>query len=30
VPRTALPGDMGFFAQFLDSEGNRVGLWSPK
>jgi predicted enzyme related to lactoylglutathione lyase len=30
VPRTALPGDMGFFAQFIDSEGNRVGLWSPK
>jgi predicted enzyme related to lactoylglutathione lyase len=30
VPRTALPGDMGFFAQFIDSEGNRVGLWSAK
>lgn len=30
VPRTALPGDMGYFAQFIDSEGNRVGLWSPK
>jgi len=29
VPRTALPEGMGFFAQFLDSEGNRVGLWSP-
>ncbi|MEO8672058.1 MAG: VOC family protein [Tahibacter sp.] len=29
VPRTALPGDMGCFAQFRDSEGNRVGLWSP-
>lgn len=28
VPRTALPEGMGFFAQFRDSEGNRVGLWS--
>lgn len=28
VPRTALPGDMGYFAQFRDCEGNRVGLWS--
>lgn len=30
VPKTALPGDMGHFAQFLDSEGNRVGLYSTK
>jgi predicted enzyme related to lactoylglutathione lyase len=29
VPRTALPEGMGYFAQFRDSEGNRVGLWSP-
>lgn len=29
VPRTALPQGMGFFAQFRDCEGNRVGLWSP-
>ncbi len=29
VPRTELPGGMGFFAQFRDCEGNRVGLWSP-
>jgi len=29
VPRTALPVGMGFFAQFRDCEGNRVGLWSP-
>lgn len=29
VPRTALPEDKGWFAQFRDSEGNRVGLWSP-
>ncbi|MBL8300815.1 MAG: VOC family protein [Rhodanobacteraceae bacterium] len=28
VPRTALPDDMGYYAQFRDSEGNRVGLWS--
>ena len=29
VTRTALPPGMGFFAQFRDCEGNRVGLWSP-
>lgn len=29
VARTALPPGMGFFAQFRDCEGNRVGLWSP-
>jgi len=29
VPRTALPQGMGYFAQFRDCEGNRVGLWSP-
>jgi predicted enzyme related to lactoylglutathione lyase len=29
VARTALPEGMGFFAQFRDCEGNRVGLWSP-
>ncbi|MEZ4384051.1 MAG: VOC family protein [Nannocystaceae bacterium] len=28
VPITALPGDGGYFAQFRDSEGNRVGLFS--
>ncbi|MCA9658733.1 MAG: VOC family protein [Myxococcales bacterium] len=27
-PITALPNDGGFFAQFRDSEGNRVGLYS--
>lgn len=26
LPKTALPGDMGFFAQVIDTEGNRVGL----
>ena len=29
VPRTELPQGMGYFAQFRDCEGNRVGLWSP-
>ena len=29
VSRTALPEGMGYFAQFRDCEGNRVGLWSP-
>ena len=29
VPRTALPEGMGYFAQFRDCEGNRVGLWPP-
>jgi uncharacterized protein len=26
LPRTALPEGMGFFAHFIDCEGNRVGL----
>ncbi|HRQ64026.1 MAG TPA: VOC family protein [Xanthomonadaceae bacterium] len=28
VPRTELPEGMGCYALFVDSEGNRVGLWS--
>ena len=28
VPRTQLPDNIGFFAQIIDSEGNRVGLFS--
>ena len=28
TPKTALPPGMGFFAHFVDSEGNRVGLHS--
>ena len=28
VPKTALPPGMGHFAVFLDSEGNRMGLFS--
>ena len=27
--KTALPDNIGFFAQFQDSEGNRVGFYSP-
>ncbi|HWZ70708.1 MAG TPA: VOC family protein [Casimicrobiaceae bacterium] len=26
LDKTALPGDLGFFAHVIDSEGNRVGL----
>ncbi len=26
VPKTQLPDGLGFFAHFIDSEGNRVGL----
>jgi uncharacterized protein len=26
LPKTALPGGMGFYAHVIDSEGNRVGL----
>jgi predicted enzyme related to lactoylglutathione lyase len=28
LPKTALPEGMGFFAHFVDSEGNRVGIHS--
>lgn len=28
MPKTAI-GDIGFIALFIDSEGNRVGLYSP-
>jgi uncharacterized protein len=28
TPKTALPPGMGFFAIFLDCEGNRVGLYA--
>jgi predicted enzyme related to lactoylglutathione lyase len=27
--KTALPEHMGYFAQFIDTEGNRVGFFSP-
>jgi predicted enzyme related to lactoylglutathione lyase len=30
TPKTALPPGMGFFAHFMDSEGNRVGLHSDE
>jgi uncharacterized protein len=26
VPKTALPPGMGFFAHFMDTEGNRIGV----
>jgi len=29
VPKTEIGGDNGFFALFLDSEGNRIGIHSP-
>jgi uncharacterized protein len=29
LPKTELPGGMGFFAHIIDSEGNRVGLHAP-
>jgi predicted enzyme related to lactoylglutathione lyase len=30
IPKTPIhDGECGYFAQFLDSEGNRVGLYSP-
>ncbi len=28
VPKTKISDDVGYFAQFLDTEGNRVGLYS--
>jgi predicted enzyme related to lactoylglutathione lyase len=28
IPKTQLPDGMGYFAQFIDIEGNRVGLHS--
>ena len=28
IPKTQLPDGMGYFAQFIDSEGHRVGLHS--
>lgn len=30
VPKTAHADESGFFAQFIDSEGNRLGLHSPR
>ncbi len=29
MPRLELPNDIGFIAQIVDSEGNRIGLHSP-
>lgn len=30
LDKTALPENMGYFAQFIDSEGNRVGFYSQQ
>jgi uncharacterized protein len=30
VPKTQITKDIGFFAWFLDTEGNRLALWSQK
>ncbi len=30
VPKTEIGGDFGFFAYFIDTEGNKVGLHSMK
>ncbi|KYK58024.1 Glyoxalase/bleomycin resistance protein/dioxygenase [Drechmeria coniospora] len=27
-PKTAIGGDMGHFARFIDTEGNIIGIWS--
>jgi predicted enzyme related to lactoylglutathione lyase len=28
-PKTDIGQGWGFFAHFMDSEGNRMGMWSP-
>ena len=30
IPKTLISPEVGYFAQFLDTEGNRVGLYSMK
>jgi hypothetical protein len=30
TPKTLIGGEMGYYALFLDTEGNRVGLYSMK
>lgn len=30
MDKTELPGDIGFIAQFIDTEGNRLALHEPK
>ncbi|KND88880.1 hypothetical protein TOPH_06406 [Tolypocladium ophioglossoides CBS 100239] len=27
-PKTEIGGDMGYFARFIDTEGNVIGIWS--
>ena len=29
IPKTPVDEESGYFAQFTDTEGNKVGLWSP-
>ena len=29
IPKTSLPDESGYFALFLDTEGNKIGLHSP-
>jgi len=28
VPKTEIPGKMGYFARFIDCDGNLLGIWS--
>ncbi|KAB5515208.1 hypothetical protein GE09DRAFT_980088 [Coniochaeta sp. 2T2.1] len=30
VPKTEIGGNMGFFARFIDTEGNLQGIWATK
>jgi predicted enzyme related to lactoylglutathione lyase len=29
-PRTEIGGGMGYFAHFIDTEGNRQGIWAQE
>jgi predicted enzyme related to lactoylglutathione lyase len=29
-PKTDIGGDMGYFARFIDTEGNLQGIWAAK
>ncbi|KAM5376845.1 hypothetical protein ACJZ2D_005332 [Fusarium nematophilum] len=28
IPKTAIGGEMGYFARLIDTEGNMIGIWS--
>ncbi len=30
LPKTEIIQGLGYYAHFMDSEGNEIGLWSPK